>query len=131
MGPGSMVIVWALLLTMAFPAAGWAQVAEVVPAADAWQAFAHGLDTGTEVRVHLRSGQRFRAALVEARQDVLVIQPLVRSPVPPQAVPYAEIQSLALPGRGVQAAKAAGIGVGVGAGTFFGLLAILLAAIDD
>jgi hypothetical protein len=100
--------------------------------ADVWRGFAKKVDAGTELTVRLREGKRFRAVFIEARDAALVLQPKTRVPVAVQEVPYDAIVSLERRQQGgMGAAKAAAIGVGAGAATFFGILLILFATIDD
>ena len=97
---------------------------------DIWRTFAQKLDAGSDVMVRLQNGQRFRATLIEARSDALVLQPRTRRPVPVQPVAYDAIQLLerhASRGRGV---GKAGIGFALGAGTFLAILAIFAATLD-
>jgi len=107
--------------------------AQNVDAAAAWSRMAQQLEPGTELVVRLGSGQRFRATLLQAEADRLVLQPRTRVPVPPQAIAYDSIVSLERRSGhgGMGAAKAAAIGVGTGVGAFFGMLLILFATIDD
>src|SRR5215207_3696726 len=94
--------------------------AQEVDASAAWRRMAEQVDAGTDVVVRLRSGQRFRATLLQGDADKLLIQPKTRLPVPPQAIPYESIVSLERRSAGMGAAKAAAIGVGTGVGAFFG-----------
>ena len=99
--------------------------------ADVWRGFAQKLDTGTELDVRLANGQRFKATLIDARPDALVIQPRTRRPVPVQPVSYDAILSLDTQRRhGMGAAKAAAIGVAAGVGSFLAILAIVVSTID-
>jgi hypothetical protein len=97
---------------------------------DVWRAFAQKLDPGTEVHVVLTNGQKFKAMLVDARADVVMLQPRTRVPVAVQPVGYGAIQSLRRVERGTSVAKAVGIGVGTGAAAFVAIFAILLASLD-
>ena len=98
---------------------------------DIWRTFAQKLDAGSVVMVRLQNGQRFRATLIEARSDALVLQPQTRRPVPVQPVAYDAITSIERhASRGSSVGKAIGIGVAVGAGTFLAILAILAASLD-
>jgi hypothetical protein len=116
-----------LVLLVTVPRVAAAQQAN----GDVWRAFAQKLETGTELTVRLENGQHFSATLIEARNDVLVLQPRTRRPVPLQPVSYDAIVSIERHTRhGMGAAKAAGIGVAVGAGVFFGILGILAATLD-
>jgi hypothetical protein len=100
--------------------------------AGVWRTFAQKLEIGTEMEVRLQDGKRFRAVLLEAREDAVILQPKTRVPVPVQAVPYSAVTSLQ-PKKdgGIGAGKAAAIGVGTGVGAFFGMLLILFAAFAD
>lgn len=98
---------------------------------DLWRTFAESLDPGTEVTVRLDNGQRFHATLVRTTEDALFLQPRTRVPVPVQPVSYEAIVTLERRSReGTSAAKAAVIGTAAGAGTFLGLLLLLLAGLD-
>ena len=115
-----------ILIAALAPGAALAQVRD-----DVWRGMAAKIEVGTEVNVRLKSGERFRATLVDARDEALLLQPRTRVPVPVQAVPYAEIASLERRTNGGSgAAKAVGIGVASGVGVFFAIIAILAASLD-
>ena len=115
----------AITLMLAAPAQGQQLTSDV------WRAFAQKLDAGSEVTVRLQNGQRFRATLIEARSDALVLQPRTRRPVPVQPVAYEAITSLErYENRGGGIGKAIAIGAAVGAGAFLAILAILAATLD-
>ncbi|HLG57192.1 MAG TPA: hypothetical protein VI485_17765 [Vicinamibacterales bacterium] len=120
------VLVCVLVLVLLMPGVVSAQVP-----ADVWRTFAKRMDVGVELNVRLRSGQKFRATLIDAREDVVLVQPKMRIPVPVQPVPYDEIASLDRAKGGIGAAKAVGIGVASGVGAFFGVLLLLFAAWGD
>jgi hypothetical protein len=116
-----------LVLLVMVPGVAGAQPAT----GDVWRTFAQKLDTGTELTVRLANGQHFAATLIDARSDAMVLQPRTRRPVPLQPVSYdAIVSSERRSGRGMSAAKAAGIGVAAGAGVFFAILGILAATLD-
>jgi hypothetical protein len=116
----------AITLMLPAPALAQQQVS-----GDIWRTFAQKLDTGSDVMVRLQNGQRFRATLIEARPDALVLQPRTRRPVPVQPVAYDAISSLERhDSRGANLGKAIGIGAAVGAGTFLAIFAILAATFD-
>ena len=120
------LLTFMLIAALATPAAALAQVRD-----DVWRGVAAKIDVGTEVHVRLRGGQRFRATLVDARDEAVLLQPKTRVPVPVQAVPYTEILSLERRTHGgMGAAKAAVIGVASGVGAFFAIVAIFVAAMD-
>ena len=98
---------------------------------DIWKSFAERVDVGTELNVRLNDGQRFRATLVAVRSDAMLVQPKTRVPVPIQAVPYEQIVRVERTKPGIGAGKAVAIGVATGVGAFFGILAILFAAVGD
>jgi hypothetical protein len=98
---------------------------------DVWKTFASRIDVGTQLNVRLRDGQRFRATLIEARDDALLLQAKTRVPVPVQPVAYDAIVSLEQVKGGGGAGKAVAIGVATGVGAFFGTLLIMLAAVSD
>jgi hypothetical protein len=119
----------ALLLILALMAPTWA-AAQVPP--DVWRGFVEKVDPGTEINVRLRDGKRFRAILVGARPDSVLLQPKTRITVPVQSVPYDAIASLERRSKGgMGAGKAAAIGVGSGVAVFFGIMAIVFAAFSD
>ena len=98
---------------------------------DVWRTFAQKLEAGAPVVVRLQNGQRFKATLIEARTDALLLQPKTRRPVPVQPVSYDAIQLLERDNRtGMGAAKAAAIGVGAGAAAFLAIILIVAAALD-
>ena len=82
--------------------------------------------------MRLRDGTRFRATLLEARADGVLVHPRTRVPVEVQEVRYADIVSLErrTPG-GISAGKAVGIGIASGVGVFFAVVGILVAAYGD
>ena len=121
---GALVAV--VIAVLAVPPALAAQATENV-----WRGFVEKVDVGTELQVRLASGQRFRATLIEVRDEAVLMLPKTRVPVPIQPVPYREIVALERTRHGMGAGKAAAIGVATGAGTVFAILAILFATLDD
>jgi hypothetical protein len=98
---------------------------------DVWKTFASRLDVGVQLNVRLRNGERFRATLIDARDDVLLVQPKTRIPVPVQPIAYDAIVSLEQVKGGIGAGKAVGIGVASGVGAFLGTLLLIFATIGD
>jgi hypothetical protein len=98
---------------------------------EVWRSFAERIAVGTELNVRLNNGQRFRATLVSAQQDVVLLQPKTRIPVPVQAVSYDSILRIEPRKAGQGVGKAVAIGVATGVGTFFGVMALLVAAVGD
>jgi hypothetical protein len=107
-------------------------MAQEVDTASVWRTFAGHLEVGAAVKMRLRNGQAFRATLVQARPDVLLVQPKTRIAVPVQPVAYDAIVSIDRERTGgMGPGKAAAIGVAAGAATFVGVLLILFATFDD
>jgi hypothetical protein len=103
--------------------------AQAAPAV--WRGFAERIAVGTELNVRLNDGHRFRATLVGAQDDAVLLQPKTRIPVPVQAVPYGEIVRMEPRKPGIGAGKAVAVGVASGVGAFFGILALLFAIGGD
>jgi hypothetical protein len=122
------LLTFVLVLVLVLPTRAETQVPDNV-----WRTVATKIDVGSEINVRLRNGQRFRATLVEARDQSVWLQPRTRVPVPVQEVSYSDILLLErrAKGSGMGAAKAAAIGVASGVGAFFAVAAILVAAIGD
>jgi hypothetical protein len=99
-------------------------------ATDIWRSFAERMSVGTELNVRLKDGRRMRATLVGTRADAMLIQPKTRVPVPIQEVPYDDVLQLERTKPGIGAGKAVAIGVVTGVGAFFGILAIMVGAMD-
>ncbi len=98
---------------------------------DIWRDFAQRVHVGTELSVQLSDGRRVRAMLVGVRDNAVLLQPKTRIPVPVQAVPYEAIVRMEPRKAGHSVGKAAAIGVATGVGTFFGIMAVLFAAVGD
>ena len=100
--------------------------------AELWRTFAGKVDVGAAVTVRLRDGRKFRATLVAAQPDALMLQRRTRLPVPIEPIAYDAIVSIEREkSGGMSAGKAAAIGVATGVGTFFAILFIMVASIDD
>ncbi len=100
-------------------------------APDVWRQFVERVDVGSELNVQLTDGRRIRATLVGSRDDAVLLQPKTRIPVAIQAVPYDAIVRMELRKGGHSAGKAVAIGVATGVGVFFGIMALIVAAIGD
>ena len=136
MGIARHALIFVLLLVLAAPAARASGPPEGGPHADqappdVWKTFASRIDVGVQLNVRLRNGQKFRATLIDARDDVLLLQPKTRVPVPVQPVAYDAIVSLEQVKGGSGGVKAAAIGVATGVGAFFATMLIILAAVSD
>ena len=120
------MLIVALLFVLVVPAGVGAQAQP-----DVWKTFASRIDVGVQLNVRLRNGQKFRATLIDAREDVLLLQPRTRVPVPVQPVAYDAILALEQVKGGMGAGKAAAIGVATGVGGFFLTMLVILAAVGD
>jgi hypothetical protein len=109
--------------------AGHTLAAQAAP--DVWKQFVERVDVGTELNVQLNDGRRIRATLIGSRDDAVLLQPKTRVPVAIQAVPYDAIVRMEPRKAGHSAGKAVAIGVAAGVGVFFGIMALIVAAIGD
>lgn len=100
-------------------------------APDVWKNFAQRVDVGTELNVRLNDGRRIRATLVGVRDDAVLLQPKTRIPVSIQAVPYDVIVRMEPRKAGHGTGKSLAIGIAAGVGVFFGIMALLVAAVAD
>ena len=98
---------------------------------DVWKIFVERVDVGTELNVRLSDGRRIRATLIGVRDDAVLLQPKTRIPVSIQAVPYDAIVRMEPRKAGHSAGKAVAIGVATGVGVFFGIMALIVAAVGD
>ena len=98
---------------------------------DVWKTFVERVDVGTELNVRLSDGRRIRATLIGVRDDAVLLQPKTRIPVSIQAVPYDAIVRMEPRKAGHSAGKAVAIGVATGVGVFFGIMALIVAAVGD
>jgi hypothetical protein len=99
--------------------------------AEIWKSFAERVEVGTELKVRLNDGRRFRATLVGTRDTAMLVQPKARIPVPIQAVPFEDVSQIERTKPGIGAGKAVAIGVATGVGAFFGILALMLSVVSD
>jgi hypothetical protein len=121
------VVAAVIVVALVLPASGRSQVTPEV-----WRGFVEKIDLGTELNVRLEDGTRFRAVLVGVRPDAVLLQPRTRVPVAVQPVPYDAIVTLERrQNGGMGAAKAAAIGVASGIGTFFAMMLIFVAVVND
>lgn len=119
-----------LVILLASPVAAQNALGPVANA-EVWRTFASKIDPGSRLRVHLASGQRFSATLIQAGPDRLLLQPRTRVPVPVQQVTYDAIVSLERDREGgIGVGKALAIGVVGGVAAFFGAVLIAVAAFD-
>jgi hypothetical protein len=96
-----------------------------------WKNFVERIDLGTELNIRLSDGRRMRATLIGVREDAVLLQPKTRVPVSVQAVPYDAIVQMEPRKGGHSAGKAVAIGIATGVGVFFGIMALLVAAVGD
>ena len=98
---------------------------------DVWRKFANSVEVGSELNVQLSDGHRVRATLVGVREDVILLQPKTRIAVPVREVRYDDIVRMEPRKPGLGTGKAVAIGVATGVATFFGIMALLVAATAD
>jgi hypothetical protein len=124
-----LLITWTLVALLVLRPALHAQPA-VTP--DIWRAFTQSLEPGKTLKVRLKTGQRFRATLLQVIPDAIILQPKTRAAVPPQRVPFDQIETLEVDqGKGIGIGKAVAIGAGVGAGAWLALMAFAFAVLGD
>lgn len=119
------VMTTALIVLMVVPRVTAQTTSEI------WKSFAEQTNVGTELKVRMNDGRRFRATLVGIRESAMLVQPRTRIPVPIQAVPFEDVSQIERTKPGIGAGKAVAIGVATGVGTFFGILAIMLSLVSD
>src|SRR3954465_5220661 len=96
--------------------------------ADYWLKYAGQLPIGSTVRVRTTDGRRTTAVLAIVDETGITIQPKTRPPEPPRHIAFDQLAQVELKERGgVGAGQAAFIGVVAGAGTFLGILLLVLA----
>ena len=103
-----------------------ARAAQSADDAAAWQTLAQKLDAGGTVDVRLRDSQHFKATLIAARPDAIVVQRKSRVPVAVETIAYESIASLArVDATGLSRGKVAGIAFGA-AGASVGALLLFI-----
>jgi len=106
-------------------------LARQVPQPDVWRTFAQQIDVGSRLIIRLDDGERVNVTLIQADAESMLVQPRTREAVPAQRIPYDRVVSMERDdARGVGVGKAVAIGVGSGVGAFFGIMLILMAALD-
>ena len=96
-----------------------------------WFAYAGKLPIGSTVRVRTSDGSRLTAVLAVVDQDSITLESKTRIPEPPRRIAFDQLEQLELKQNGSSVGKSIAIGAAVGAGTFFGVLLILMAATGD
>ena len=98
---------------------------------DYWLRYPEQLQIGSTIRVRTTDGKRTTAVLAIVDDTGITIEPKTRRPEPPRHIPFDQLAQIELKEHGgMGGGKAAAIGVATGAGTFFGILLILLASWD-
>lgn len=120
-----------LITTVVLVLALSVQSAAAQTSSDVWKRFVERVSIGTELDVRLDDGQRMRATLVGVREDAVLLQPRTRVTVPVQAISYDNIVRMEPRRPGHSTGKAIAIGAATGAGVFFGVVALLVAALGE
>jgi hypothetical protein len=109
-----------------------AQQADTVPRSrDYWYSYAGKLPIGSTVRVRTADGRRLTAVLAVVDQESITLETRTRIPEPPRRIPFDQLVQLELRKNGSSVGKSIAVGAAVGAGTFLGILMILMAAAWD
>ena len=100
--------------------------AQTAADAIAWYALAQKLDGGVTLDVRLRDRRHFKAILIDARPDAIVLQRKTRIPVALEAIPYESIAAMSRVDKSsLSRGKVAGIALG-SAGAAVGALLLLI-----
>ena len=121
-------IVLMCLLAPGTASAGQGTVVERSPGY--WYSYAEKLPIGATVRIRTTDGKRHTAVLALVDRDGITVELKSRIPEPARRISYDQIQQLELKTNGSSIAKAAAVGSAIGAGTFLGLLALVLSSWD-
>jgi hypothetical protein len=130
------VVLCVALVTSGCASAGgarWTAAPSAPVAKQQWLAdYVERLPAGSRVKVETSNGTVIRGTLLKADAQALTLQRNTRIPEPPFDVALNTIARVTLDDqRGMSTAKAVGIGVASGAATFFGILLVLFATLDD
>lgn len=107
------------------------QPAAVPRSGEYWFSYAGKLPIGSTVRVRTSDGRRLTAVLAVVDENGITLEPKTRVPEPPRRIPFDRLTQLELKQNGSSVAKSVAIGAAVGAGTFFGVLLLLMASAWD
>lgn len=90
------------------------------------------LPVGSHVRVRLLSGESFKAVLMQAGADDVIVQPRTRTPRPQRHIPFSQIDFVDLDAPdSSRPGKVAAIAVTAAAATIVGIIFILRALYND
>lgn len=90
--------------------------------------YAQSVPPGSVVKIRMTDGSRFKATLLLAERDHIVIKPKTRIPEPDRRLAIDQIDSLDIERGGISGVKALGIGIAGGAAGFFAMFLVLYAA---
>jgi len=111
------------------------QTTQATPAAQADNSaiadYVQRLAPGAKVRVERTDGTSFRATLLKATPEAIVVQKNTRVPEPAIEVPLSQVARVTLQTNGSSAGRTVAIGVATGVAATFGMLAILAAIWSD
>ena len=118
---------------LAGPSAGVAlasQAASAQEEAAVMQRYVERLPVGTDVKVRLKQGERFRATLIGVEADEVILKPRTRVPEPQRRVRVADVEMIEPQTGGINVAKAIAIGIGAGGASFLGLMLLVFSLAD-
>ena len=92
--------------------------------------FVQRLSAGSKVRVEKTDGTSFRATLMRATPQSILVQKNTRVPETPVEIPLEQLARLSLD-NGSSMGKSVAIGVGAGVAATFGVLLLLAAILGD
>ena len=96
-----------------------------------WFAYASKLPIGSTVRVRTLDGTRVTAVLAVVDDESITLELKTRIPEPPRRISFDQLEQLELSPKGPSIGRSIATGVAVGAGTFLGVLLIIMAASWD
>jgi hypothetical protein len=124
----------ATILTTALLASGCTSAGRRIPVTTApnqMGEYVQKIKTGSTVHVERTDGTEFRATLLNATADAIVVQARTRIPEPPVEIPLSALARVTVETRnGMSPAKAIGIGIASAVGAFFAIIAIIAASYD-
>ena len=109
----------------------FAQQPAAVRSREYWFSYVGKLPIGSTVRVRTSDGRRFTAVLAVVDEQGITLEPKTRVPEAPRRILFDRLTQLELKQNGSSVGKSVAIGAAVGAGTFFGVLLLLMASAWD
>jgi len=128
-------LICAALATTGCASAGGQRIPQPVPGAPLQDKavladFVQRISAGSKVRVEKIDGTSFRATLMRATPQAILVQKNTRVPEAPVEIPLEQLARLSLD-NGSSMGRSVAIGVGAGVAATFGVLLLLAAILGD